>query len=385
MARALRFLAGPEAMARLRRDGVSDALFGTMAGASGGPKWLALTRLDRAILSRWFKGRTRPLAMVGSSIGSWRFAAMARHDPGEVLRRFEDAYLAYVPSDATMPTLTRESRAFLDIILGSPSTGDRSGGGEGDRKGAREILAHPCMRLFVLAVRGRGMLSARHPAALAAGIGAAGLANLVSRRSLPLFFQRTLFADPRGADPFDLTAGFPTHRVALTTANMGDALMASGAIPFMLDLVRDIGGAGPGAYMDGGIMDYHLDIPFTPGPDLSDAADTPDRPDLGGGDLVLFPHFGPKVVPGWFDKSLSWRRPAAASLARTLLLCPSAEFLAALPHGKIPDRRDFTALAPVQRQRYWRQAVAETDRLADEFLDAVDRDRVPDLLEPLRG
>ncbi|WP_198924949.1 hypothetical protein, partial [Nitrospirillum viridazoti] len=136
MAPALRFLAGPEAMARLRRDGVSDELFGTVAGASGGPKWLALTRLDRAILSRWFQGRTRPLAMVGSSIGSWRFAAMARQDPAGVLRRFEEAYLAYVPSDATMPTLTRESRAFLDIILGSPS-----GANEGDRKGAREILS----------------------------------------------------------------------------------------------------------------------------------------------------------------------------------------------------------------------------------------------------
>ncbi|WP_148294035.1 patatin-like phospholipase family protein [Azospirillum sp. B4] len=368
--RALRFLAGPEAMARLRRDGASDALFGTVAGASGGPKWLALTRLDRAILSRWFKGRVQPLAMVGSSIGSWRFAAMARQDPAAVLRRFEEAYLAYVPSDTTMRTLTRESRAFLDIILGSPAGGD-----EGGRKGAGEILAHPCMRLSVLAVRGRGVLGARHPAWLAAGIGAAGLANLVSRRSLPLFFQRTLFADPRGADPFDLAAGFPTRRVPLTPANLGDVLMASGAIPFLLELVRDIGGAGPGAYMDGGIMDYHLDIPFTPGPSV---------PEAPGGDLVLFPHFGPKVVPGWFDKALAWRRPAAASLARTLLLCPSVEFLAGLPHGKIPDRRDFRALPPAERQRYWCQAVAETDRLADEFLDAVDRDRIPDLLEPIR-
>ncbi|MDG3440098.1 patatin-like phospholipase family protein [Nitrospirillum amazonense] len=366
MAPALRFLAGPEAMARLRRDGVSDELFGTVAGASGGPKWLALTRLDRAILSRWFQGRTRPLALVGSSIGSWRFAAMARQDPASVLRRFEEAYLAYVPSDATMPTLTRESRAFLDIILGSPS-----GANEGDRKGAREILSHPAMRLSILAVRGRGPLSARHPAWVGAGIGAAGLANLVSRRSLPLFFQRTLFADPRAADPFDLAAGFPTRRVALTPANLGDALMASGAIPFLFELVRDIGGARPGAYMDGGIMDYHLDIPFV--------AETP------GSDLVLFPHFGPKVVPGWFDKALAWRRPAASSLARTLLLCPSEDFLASLPHGKIPDRRDFKALPPAERQRYWRQAVAETDRLADEFLDAVDRGRIPDLLEPLRG
>lgn len=28
---------------------------------------------------------------------------------------------------------------------------------------------------------------------------------------------------------------------------------------------------------------------------------------------MLYPHFLPQVVPGWFDKSLSWRQPLNAT------------------------------------------------------------------------
>lgn len=45
MRRLLRFLAGPEAMARIRTEDLHEDLFDVVAGASGGPKWLALTRL----------------------------------------------------------------------------------------------------------------------------------------------------------------------------------------------------------------------------------------------------------------------------------------------------------------------------------------------------
>ena len=58
----LRLLAGPEAMERIRRDGLHEDLFDVVAGASGGAKWLGLTRLDQALFGRWFRSRTRPLA-----------------------------------------------------------------------------------------------------------------------------------------------------------------------------------------------------------------------------------------------------------------------------------------------------------------------------------
>ncbi|MFV3076559.1 patatin-like phospholipase family protein [Niveispirillum fermenti] len=349
----LRFLAGPEAMARIRRDGLHEDMVDVVAGASGGAKWLALTRLDQALFGRWFRSRTRPLHMIGSSIGTWRFACLAQPDPVEACRRFEACYLDYaVEGPVTVAELTAHCRDFLDVIFGAG--------------GVEHLLDHPFMRQSILAVRGRGPIGPRAgKVRLGLGLGAAGLANLASRQALPLFFERTVLHDRRDPPPFDLSAGFPTQAVALTSTNLIPALLASSAVPFVFEGVVDPDGARPGLYLDGGIMDYHLDMAFTPP------------------GLVLYPHFSHRVVPGWFDKALPWRRARADSLSRMLVLCPSAAFAGALPFGKIPDRGDFKRMGTAARQKYWRAAVAETDRLADCWLEAVERDRVPDLLEPL--
>lgn len=44
-----------------------------------------------------------------------------------------------------------------------------------------------------------------------------------------------------------------------------------------------------------------------------------------------------------------------------------------LPNGKLPDRGDFQAYGEdiVRRQHDWRRAVAESQRLADEFAQLV--------------
>lgn len=348
MSRPLRFLAGPEAMARIRAEGFQEDLFDVVAGASGGPKWLALTRLDRALFGGWFRTRTRPLHLVGSSIGCWRFACIAQPDPVAACARFEDTYLDYeVEAPVTPAALTEHCRGFLEVILG--------------RTGAADILTHPCMRLSVLAVRGRGMRD--HPVSMGLGLAAAALANTASRRSLHLFFERTCIQDPRSAPPF--APGFAARAVPLTAANMEAALLATAAVPFVFAAVPQLEGGPPGLYLDGGILDYHLDIPYQPP------------------GLVLYPHFSERIVPGWFDKSLRWRRPDPRNLARTLLICPSRDFIAGLPHGRIPERSDFKRLPTAARKTAWRRAVAETDRLVDCFLEAVERQRVPDLLEPL--
>ncbi|WP_094454642.1 patatin-like phospholipase family protein [Niveispirillum lacus] len=350
----LRFLAGREAMTRIRRDGLYEEMFDVVAGASGGAKWLALTRLDQALFGRWFQQRTRPLHMVGSSIGTWRFACLAQPDRVAAAQRFEAAYLDYSVDDRVTATeLTEHCRNFLRLIFGAD--------------GIDHVLSHPFMRQSILAVRGRGPIKPPlGKIGLGLGLGMAGIANLASRRSLPLFFERTVLYDRRDPPPFDLLAEFPTQSVPLTASNLMPALLASSAVPFVFEGVIDPDGARPGLYLDGGIMDYHLDMAFTPP------------------GLILFPHFSHRIIPGWFDKALPWRRAREVSLSRMLVLCPSVEFTQALPFGKIPDRGDFQRMDTVTRQKYWRTAVAETDRLADCWLEAVEKDRVPDLIEPLR-
>ena len=117
--------------------------------------------------------------------------------------------------------------------------------------------------------------------------------------------------------------------------------------------VRDLPGAGAGTFRDGGLLDYHLDLPYS------------------GDGIVLYPHFTDRVIPGWFDKTLPWRRASVERLQDVLLLAPSKEYLARLPYGKLPDRNDFKRFmgdAP-SRQKYWHAAMDESRRLGDEFLE----------------
>jgi hypothetical protein len=91
-------------------------------------------------------------------------------------------------------------------------------------------------------------------------------------------------------------------------------------------------------------------------------------------------------VPGWFDKGLPWRRargPAhARRFRRALLVAPSAAFVARLPGGKIPDRRDFYALPPAERVRRWQRVVDESERLGDELRALAESGRVADAARP---
>lgn len=350
---ALLFKAGPGAFAEIRKRGFAAERVGTIAGASGGAKWLVLSQIDRVLIEHVLPAIPGPLHLLGSSIGAWRFACYAQDAPLAALERFEEAYLAQRYSarpDAV--EITRTSRDILDAVLGED--------------GARQIVNHASCRLHVLTVRSRWLTASEHPVLLGAGLIAAAVANVISRRALSAFFTRGLFYDPRDLPPFYNVAGFPLHRIELTESNLRDAVVASGAIPLVLQGVQNISGAPPGMYRDGGVIDYHLDLPLG----------EPDR-------LALFPHFFEHRTPGWFDKRLPYRRPGFPSSDRTVLICPSPDFIAGLPHGKIPDRRDFYAFPAEEREANWRHVVTACRRLADELHDVIEKDQLAARLQPL--
>jgi hypothetical protein len=89
------------------------------------------------------------------------------------------------------------------------------------------------------------------------------------------------------------------------------------------------------------------------------------------------------MVPGWFDKRLTWRRPDARNVSRTILVSPSDEFVASLPGGRIPDRFDFQRYSPEERIRTWKRVVRECAALADDFQDVLANDRLGARLLPL--
>ena len=178
-----------------------------------------------------------------------------------------------------------------------------------------------------MAVRSRHVLASENRAILCYGPDSAALLNAVSRSTLGWSFERALFYDGREVPPFFDVTGFPLQRVKLTRENLQDAIVATGSIPLVLSGVRDIAGARPGVYRDGGVIDYHLDLPHS----------AEER-------LTLFPHFYGHIVPGWFDKRLKWRRPQPGNVDRTILISPSDEFVASLPNSKIPDQKRLREL-----------------------------------------
>ena len=350
------FLAGRRALQRIRDNGLVPNDVQIVAGAAGGPKWLILGHLDRLLFGHWFRGRRQPLFLLGSSIGSWRLAADSCADPVAAIDRMEAAYIHQVYAREPTPLeISAQSLAIIDQTLGST--------------GAQEVLCHQVNRLNLVAVQSRHLLAKERRLPLALGLAAAVTANLLSRSLLRWFFRQTLFTDPRSRPPFAGLGRASTPGPRLTSDNLKPALLASGSIPYVMAGVGQIPQAPKGVYRDGGAVDYHLDVPFG----------------LNGSGIVLYPHFSQRIIPGWFDKHLGWRRPSDENMADVLVVAPSDAFVSGLPNGKITDRRDFSVYAGNDPGRfaYWQQ-VADAGRcLADDFIEAVDSGRVRRRVRPL--
>ena len=340
-------------MAEVRHNGFAVDQIGTIAGASGGAKWLVLSQLDRVIASRILPRLVEPVHLIGSSIGAWRHACYAQNDPQAAIDRFESAYLeqSYTPNP-DMNEISEKGRDILRYVFGDD--------------GPSQIVSHPVLRSHIMTVRSGFLTSSDSRSSLRFGLTVSAIANFINRRALGMFFSRALFYDARDLPPFFDVKDFPLETIALSETNIIDAVAASGSVPLVISGVEDIDGAPSGVYRDGGVIDYHLDLPLA----------VPGR-------LTLFPHFFDRLIPGWFDKRLPWRKPDPKHVDRTILICPSAEFVSRLPNAKIPDRSDFVNMTEEQRMRSWREAVSACKELADDLADVLDNGKLAARLQPL--
>ncbi|HVN71093.1 MAG TPA: patatin-like phospholipase family protein [Desulfomonilia bacterium] len=348
----LSIYAGTKATGIIAEQGLKPDMVEVVAGAAGGPKWLVLCGLDRAIFGSWLMERKTPVHLVGSSVGSWRFAALAQGM--DAYERFLDAY--FRQTYATVPTarmVSDEIGKILDAYL--------------DEQGIGRALNHPHARLSIMATRCSWPGSEERKYLVLLSMIIAGLLNLVDRRLLGLSFSRTLFYDARDLPPFFPMSGFPIRQVKLTRDNVRQAVLASGSMPVIMEGIRNIPGAQPGMYRDAGILDYHLGIPFN------------------STGLVLYPHYADRITPGWFDKLLFWRRPDGKDLEKVVLLCPSKGFVDRLPGGKIPSREDFRQFwkHDAERIAFWNRVVSASAVMGDEFLEALEKGTIHEHIRPI--
>jgi hypothetical protein len=390
---SLEILAGPRAIKHIRAHGLRAADIDIVPGAAGGPKGLGLAKLDEWLFAEFlpqgFSVRKNPIQLIGASIGAWRFASVCRgvengkfsaHETRKALALFAKAYSeTRYGKNVTATTITADARKLIDLLFDDH---------------VADVLSHPYYRLNVLAVRGKGILAREQRGRTHAGYMLAALANAAGRKHLRHFLDRTWFypefKTPRaaavaeqnrlkmpansgdsGMEPFFKSLKndpFKTEYATLTENNFRDVLIATGSIPLVLEGVSGIEGASDGTYWDGGLIDYHLHLPYA---------------HTNG--LVLYPHFTNKIVPGWLDKMLPWRKASGDSLDNVVLICPSQEYLAQLPLKKLPDRNDFKRFANDYdgRLKYWRLAMAESARLRDELAGLIESGGVAERLMPI--
>lgn len=381
MSENLQVFAGPGAYDIIKDEGLSPESISVVAGAAGGPKWLVLYGLDKAIFSHWLTDIKGPVYLIGSSIGAWRFAAIVQgvQKGMEAYDIFKEAYIEQTYSGKpTSVEVSREAMRILAQYL--------------DDNGVDDALNHPFLRLNVLAVRSRFPVSMESKYPLTLGVFSAGLLNAVSKKTQRFFFARTLFYDPRNLPPFfrrteDTRESFdrnyiPTYKVALTPENIREVVLASGSIPVVMEGVNNIPGAPPGLYRDGGLIDYHIDIPY--GEIYHDPEDEDSRTSKKR-KIILFPHYMERIIPGWLDKRLTWRKPDPANMEDVVLICPSRSFVKNLRYAKIPDRMDFERFVGRDRERiaYWRRVVDESLRLGDEFLEMLETGNIKNRVKRL--
>ena len=164
------------------------------------------------------------------------------------------------------------------------------------------------------------------------------------------FIQALIYPDFVSSDLKDLA-------YKMNNKNLKEIALATGSLPYFIEGVSGIFGEQEGVYRDGGLMNYQLNEDYRPGEGLT-----------------LFFHYQERIVPGWFDKKLTWKKPASKSLDRVLQIFPSATFIKMLPDGRIPDRTDFVTYVndPKERIQRWDQVSETSQLLAEDFMESVE-------------
>ncbi len=235
------------------------------------------------MFGEWLPAAPRERSLIGASVGSWRFASACLPDAAEGIRRLGHLYTEQnFAKGVTMAQISQSSRRMLDDLL--------------DGRDAA-LLDNAHYRLNIMVVKSHGLLADDHRGRLGLGLSSVIADNLRGRARLSRHFERVIIHDPRLAPPVNTLNDFPSRFVALNAGNLRQALLASGSIPMVMQGVRDLPGAGAGTYRDGGLLDYHLDLPYH------------------GDDIVLYPHFTDRVIPGWFDKGPAMAAQQSAGIA----------------------------------------------------------------------
>lgn len=349
--RWFRCLIGKSAKQELLERGLTPNAFRLVLAASGGPKWLGIVGIDRA-LRRYLQERNRPISLLGASSGAWRMAAWSCDHSGECFNDLETAYIGQ--SYEGKPTPRQVSQVCIEYLQ-KVFTEERT----------TFSLGPSIFQVnFTTAIYGK-----ENPSNLR--LGASLLAQVVlnawDRRLLGWGFERGLFSAGQIASDSPLRSGpwdnIPTRQIPLTVQNYSRSLLASGSIPFVLSGEVGIPDAGHGHHLDGGLIDYHFEV------------------DSGG--PILYPHFTDVLVPGWLDRYWPFRRLTPKAREQLVLILPTPEFIALFPDQKLPCRQDFHRLSNQERIKLWTGATLKNQLIERELTACLESGELLEIAQDL--
>lgn len=342
----LHYRAGPQALARIRAHAFRPTDLQALILPATGPRWLLSSGFDRALLEHgWFNQANHHVLLLGASAGAWRALALASRDPARTYAALLEGYCSKHFTFADDPRTI--SQSYADLLSQVFTQAD-----------VEHALSHPSLDLAIIAARTRGLdrIAARWMEH--AVLGSAALLNFASTRAAQLLFERTIFHARAGrASAHPAAASLRGARHPLTADNFHAAALASGTVPLYMQPVTNIASATPGAYLDGGLSDYHLNQTL----------------ELQNGVALLFLHQA-NVIPAWLDQFVPWRKAQPSMFSNVLLAYPSPEFVRTLPGGAVPSRDDFKTFVndPQQRFARWRGAVSMSAALGEAFLEDIE-------------
>lgn len=349
---ALKIQVGHLARELILDQGLKAEMVDIIPGAAGGPKGIGIQGLDQAIFGHFLPTAPQRRTLIGSSIGSWRFASIAAHGAQQGTQLLAELYTELsFHKKMTRQDVSAVCHEMLKALVAGKET---------------DIVNHPDYHLTVLSIQAQHIFKSDKALPLLASVAGIVGTTAIARKHSRHFMQRVI-SQPALGQQFKIQQdAFHTQYQHLTEKSVTPWLMASASIPGVMAAIQDIPDAPKGSYRDGGLIDYHLDLPF----------------DSQG--IVLYPHFTDSITPGWFDK-LFKRKAQPENQARTVLISPSQAYLDSLPLGRLPDRKDFNlkGLDQAQRIKLWKQSVAESQRLGDEFLELIEKQNFADVMQNL--
>ena len=352
----IRIKAGQKIYQIIKDGGFNFDSISTYFGPAVGPRWLIASGFDLSFLKEGLLGRKKPLQLVGSSAGAFRFAAWIQPESISSYQKLIDAYInvEYTKQD-TPATILEKLTGVVNAYL--------------EDDALPFALANKKYRLVVITARARGLIAFQNIGIQKLGLATCFVLNYFSRNNMHKFVERVVFYNASKPPAFCLKSQFRGNYVFLNEVNFKYAILASGAIPLVIDGVRDIYGAPLGVYRDGGLIDYHLTHQYA----------------AKENEIVLFFHHQERIIPGWLDKNIKRRVPEPHTLNNVLMVLPSQSFIENLPGGKVPDRTDFVTFIDDQETRIknWYRAVELSAPLGEDFLELVESGKIKDIVEKL--